>query len=111
MEYASGLIKLKANSEAQVEHWKNTLSSRLDEVALTLQDEQVQIETWFKVTIAGENYLLWYLRAKSIRKVFEVSQQLKHPIDQFHYQLMAEITQENGNIIAEPLIDLPRELP
>jgi hypothetical protein len=34
---------------------------------------------------------------------------LKHPIDKFHYELMAEITADNGNILAEPLIDMPRE--
>jgi hypothetical protein len=38
--------------------------------------------------------------------VFEVSQELKHPIDKFHYALMAEIT--SANIFAVPLIDMPR---
>lgn len=108
MEYASGLIKLKPETERKVEKWKDTISSRLNEAAATLQDEEVQIESWFKVEIDGCKYLLWYLRAKSIRRVFEVSMELKHPIDKFHYELMAEITAENGNIVAEPLIDMPR---
>ena len=109
MEYASGLIKLKPGTEGKVEEWKNTISSRLNEAAATLQDEEVQIESWFKITIQDDNYLLWYLRANSIQRVFEVSMQLKHPIDKFHYELMAEITADNGNILAEPLIDMPRE--
>jgi hypothetical protein len=50
---------------------------------------------------------LWYLRAKSIKRVFEVSQKLKHPIDQFHSDVMAAITA--ANITALPLIDMPRE--
>ena len=108
MEYASGLIKLKPGTECKVEEWRSTIASRLNEAAATLRDEEVQIESWFKVELNGEKYLLWYLRAKSIRRVFEVSMQLKHPIDKFHYQLMAEITSENGNILAEPLIDIPR---
>jgi len=108
MEYASGLIKLKPNTEDRVEEWRDTIATRLDEAALTLKDEEVQIESWFKVTLEGQNYLLWYLRAKSIKKVFEVSMRLKHPIDKFHYDLMAEITADNGNIKAEPLIDIPR---
>ena len=108
MEYASGLIKLKSETEEKVEEWKNTIFSRLNEAATTLQDEEVQIESWFKVEIEGCKYLLWYLRAKSIRRVFEISMELKHPIDEFHYELMAEITAENGNILAKPLIDLPR---
>lgn len=110
MEYASGLIKLKIDTEDKVEEWKSTIQSRLNEAAATLQDEEVQIESWFKVEIDGCKYLLWYLRAKSIKRVFEVSMELKHPIDKYHYELMAEITAENGNILAEPLIDIPRSM-
>ena len=110
MEYASGLIKLKTGTEDKVEEWRSTIASRLNEAAKTLQDEEVQIESWFKVSIQGENYLLWYLRAKSIQRVFEVSMKLNHPIDKFHYELMNEITQDNGNILAKPLIDIPREI-
>ena len=108
MEYASGLIKLKPGIENKVAEWRNTIASRLDEAAKTLQDEDVQIESWFEVEIDGNKYLLWYLRAKSIKRVFEVSMQLKHPIDKFHYELMEEITAKNGNILAQPLIDIPR---
>ena len=46
------------------------------------------------------------MRAKSITRVFEVSQKLKHPIDKFHYDLMAEITA--ANIFTVPLIDISR---
>ena len=38
--------------------------------------------------------------------VFEVSQTYKHPIDKYHYELMAGITAPNGNIVAKPLLDL-----
>ena len=107
MEYASGLLKLKPGTEEKVEEWRSTIASRLNEAAATLQDEDVHIESWFKVEINKEKYLLWYLRAKSIKRVFEVSMQLKHPIDKFHYDLMNEISSEN--ISAEPLIDIPRE--
>jgi hypothetical protein len=106
MEYASGLIKLKPGSEGEVEEWRSTMASRLDEAAATLKDEDVQVESWFTVEIHGEKYLLWYLRAKSIKRVFEISQELKHPIDKFHYALMADITA--ANILALPLIDMPR---
>jgi hypothetical protein len=78
----------------------------LDEAAATLRDEDVQVESWLTIEISGEKYLLWYLRAKSIKRVFEVSQQLKHPIDKFHYEIMVAITETN--IFAKPLIDMPR---
>ena len=47
--------------------------------------------------------------AKSIKRVFEVSMQMKHPIDQFYYEIMANITEEGGSISAEPLIGIPHE--
>ncbi len=106
MEYASGLIKLKPGSEGKVEEWRRTIASRLDEAAATHMDEDVHVESWFTTEINGEKYLLWYLRANSIKRVFEVSQKLKHPIDKFHYDLMAEITA--ANIFAVPLIDISR---
>jgi len=109
MEYASGLIKLKPNSESKVDEWKKTIESRLDEAALTLQDEDVHIESWFTIEISGEKYLLWYLRAKSIQRVFEISMKLNHPIDKFHYEMMESITTKNGNFIAKPLLDIPRK--
>lgn len=71
MEYASGLIKLKPKTEDKVEQWRSTIASRLNEAAATLQDEKVQIESWFKVEIAGDKYLLWYLRAQSIAREFK----------------------------------------
>jgi len=110
MEYASGLIKLKAGSEKRVEEWRSTMTSRLDEAAATLQNEDVQVESWFTLEMNGEKYLLWYLRARSIKRVFEVLHELKHPIDRYHVALMAEITADDGNFIAKSLIDIPRNL-
>jgi hypothetical protein len=46
------------------------------------------------------------MRAESMKKVFEVSQTFKHPIDKYHYELMASITAPAGNIFAKPLLDL-----
>lgn len=106
MEIASGLIKLKPGIDEKVEEWRSTISSRIEEAIATLEDEGVEIESWFRVVIEGQNYLLWYMRAESIERAFEVSQTLKHPIDQFHYKIMAEIMDTNGRIIAKPIMDL-----
>jgi hypothetical protein len=107
MEYASALVKLKPGSEDKLEEWRSTIASRLDEVAATLKDEEVRVESYFTIKIGGEKYLLWYLRAKSIERVFEISRQLKHPIDKFHYEVMTAIS--DAVILAKPLIDIPRQ--
>lgn len=107
MEYASALVKLKPDSEGKLEEWRSTITSRLDEAAATLKDEDVKIESYFTIELGGEKYLLWYLRAKSIKRVFEISQQFKHPIDKFHYEMMEAITA--SVTMAKPLIDIPCE--
>jgi hypothetical protein len=70
----------------------------------TLVHEGAEIESWFRIKIEGHDYLLWYMRA--MKKVFEVSQTFRHPIDKYHYALMASITAPPGNIVAKPLLDL-----
>ena len=106
MEIASGLLKLKPNSNGKIEEWKNVLSSRLKEVQDTLLNEGVTIESWFIIEIDGQDYLLWYMRAKSIKRAAEKFQQSKHAIDQLHKEFIAEVVVDNGMIPASPLIDL-----
>jgi Family of unknown function (DUF6176) len=107
MEYAAALVKLKPGSEAKLEEWRSTIAARLDEAAATLKDEDVKVESYFTIELGGEKHLLWYLRAKSIQRVFEISRQLEHPIDKFHYEIMEAITA--AVIMAKPLIDIPRD--
>lgn len=106
MEVAAGLIKLNPDSNSKVDEWRDTMKSRIDEALATLVHEGAEVESWFRVKIDGQDYLLWYMRAESIKKVFELSQTFKHPIDRYHYDLMASITAPEGNIVAKPLLDL-----
>jgi hypothetical protein len=107
MEYAAALVKLQPGSDEKLELWRSTIASRLDGAAATLEDEDVRVEPYFTIEINGEKHLLWYLRAKSIKRVFEVAAQSKHPIDKFHHEMHQAITA--AVIMATPLIDIPRE--
>jgi hypothetical protein len=73
MEVAAGLIKLNPNSKSKVDEWRDTMESRMEEALATLVHEGAEIESWFRVKIDGQDYLLWYMRAESMQKVFEVS--------------------------------------
>ena len=106
METASGLIRLKPDSDQKLEEWQQTLSGRLDEVQAALRDEGVEIESWFKIEVENQTYLLWYMRAESIEKAFEIFQASTRPIDKYHFELMAGIMADNGNIVATPLLDI-----
>ena len=106
METASGLIRLKPDSNKPLEEWKRTLSERLGEVRTSLRNEGVTVESWFKIEVEGQEYLLWYMRAESIQRAFEIFQKSNQPIDKFHSDLMARIMADNGNISAHCLLDL-----
>ncbi|OAN17917.1 hypothetical protein A3K86_03090 [Photobacterium jeanii] len=105
MEIASGLIKLRQGFDSNVEYWQQTMSTRIDEVMQSLQAEGVQIESWFKVKIEGDDYLIWYMRAESIERAVEVFQQSSKDIDKFHFEVLSQITAPDGFINAEPLLD------
>ena len=106
MEVAAGLIKLNPDSNSKVSECRDTMKSRVDEALATLVHEGAEIESWFRVKIDGQDYLLWYMRAESMQKVFEVSRTFKHPIDKYHYEMMDAVTAPNGNIPAKLLLDL-----
>jgi Family of unknown function (DUF6176) len=106
MEVAAGLIKLNLDADSKVAEWRDTMTNRMEEALATLVHEGAQIESWFRVKIDGQDYLLWYMRAESMKKVFEVSRTFKHSIDKYHYDLMDRITAPKGNIAANLLLDL-----
>lgn len=104
MEIAAGLIKVKSGSDETIYTWSETIQSRMDEALLTLKDEGVEIESWFELEIKNEKYLLWYMRAISIEKVWKAFEKSKHEIDHFHLQSMTSITDEV--ILTKPLLDI-----
>ena len=107
MEAAAGLVKLKPDTKASVEDWCNTMKTRRDEALQTLRDEGVVVESWFQVEIEGAPYLLWYMRADSIERVWEIAAKSDHEIDAYHFEIMAEVTQ--SQISAIPILDLSTE--
>lgn len=104
MEAAAGLIKLRPNSDSDVKEWRETMRARRDEALQTLRDEGVVIESWFTVEIAGEPYLLWFLRADSIARVWEVAETSDHAIDVYHFDKMSKMAE--AHIQAVSILDL-----
>jgi Family of unknown function (DUF6176) len=86
MDVVANIIELKPNSLDRVEEWAMTLNKRADEAIETLRDEGVKIESWFHLSLDGKDYLLCYMRVKSIKKACEVVQSSPHAIDAYHQQ-------------------------
>lgn len=90
METIAGVIELKPNSLEAVEKWAETFNERTDEVVATLQDEKVQIESWFHLSLNEKDYLILYMRAESIERAQEVFQNSEHSIDAYHQQFIQD---------------------
>ena len=86
MEVGAVLIKLKANSMADVEVWQREIQQRKAEAIQTLQTEGVTVESWFQLELNGDDYLLAYMRAKDIAHAQQVARNSTFDIDQVHRQ-------------------------
>lgn len=104
MDVIASIIELKPNSVDRLEAWAKTLNERADEAIATLQDEGVELESWFHLSLAGKDYLLCYMRAQSIEKAQEIVKSSPHAIDAYHQQFKKETWA--GSKAARLLIDL-----
>lgn len=53
-------FRVKKGKTAQVDAWLNFLNAHLGEIELTLVDEKMYVETIFRETLDGVEYLYWY---------------------------------------------------
>ncbi|GAA5631441.1 hypothetical protein Acal02_02071 [Acinetobacter calcoaceticus] len=86
MDVGAVLIKLKTNTQAEVEAWQQEIEKRKAEAIQTLQAEGVKVESWFQLELNGENYLLAYTRAKDIAQAQQVAKKSSFEIDKYHQQ-------------------------
>ncbi|WDZ52016.1 DUF6176 family protein [Acinetobacter vivianii] len=86
MDVGAVLIKLKTNTQAEVEAWQQEIVKRKVEAIQTLQAEGVTVESWFQLELNGEHYLLAYTRAKDIAQAQQVAKNSSFEIDKYHQQ-------------------------
>ena len=84
MDIGAVLIKLKPNSNQNVDNWQNELTQRKSEAIETLKAEGVFIESWFHVQLEGQDYLIAYMRAVDIAQAQQIGRESQFSIDQVH---------------------------
>ena len=77
-------IRLKPDSIERVREWASELRARPDEVMATLRDEGVVVESAFLDSTADGEFLIYYVKAKSMEAAQEAVQRSTHPIDTYH---------------------------
>jgi hypothetical protein len=106
MEAWFRLIKLRPGSSTLVEEWAQTVNGRKDEALATLKSEGVELESWFSVTLDGDEYLAVYMRAASIEAAFKAAENSDHEIDSIHRKVMDQIIEPGEGAVGNLLIDL-----
>ncbi len=66
METVCVRVRLKPGSVERVREWAAELNRRRDEVSATLRDEGVVVESVFLDQAASDDFLVYYLKARSV---------------------------------------------
>ena len=106
MDAFARLIKLKPGSSERVREWATTMNARKAEAEATLRDEHVDIESWFSITLDGEDYLICYMRAESLEEAQKIAARSSHPIDAIHQQFKVDTWVRGAGAVGTLLVDL-----
>ncbi len=83
-------VKLKAESLPRVRAWFEEINRRMPEVAETLRDEGVVVESVFLDSSDAGDFLIQYIKVKDFARAQEVAANSTHPIDVENAALVQE---------------------
>ena len=103
METICVKVKLRPGSLELVHEWADELRSRADEVLATLRDEGVVVESVFLDSNEQGDYLVYYMKARSLSAAREAAERSSHPIDAYHERFKAHTWESRSSL--ELLVD------
>ncbi len=106
MQVFARLIELKPDSSLRVKDWARHVGANRAEAESTLKAEGVSVESWFSFSIDGKEFLLCYMRAKSLEEAQRVAAQSKSSIDAYHQQFKVDTWVRGGGAVGTFLVDL-----
>ncbi len=86
METACVKVRLKPDSVDRVRAWAAELTRRGDEVLATLRDEEVAVESVFLEQSPDGDFLIYYMKARSLEEAGQAVQHSHHEIDAYHQE-------------------------
>jgi len=106
MDISCVVVELRPDSIGRVKEWAEFILDNREEALLTLENEGVTIESFFFVTIESKDYLIGYMRAKSMAHAQEAVKHSLSKVDAYHQQFKKD-TWVDGST-AELMFDLSR---
>ena len=109
MDVKAYLVKLKDDSGDRVSEWASSINSRRDEALATLRSEGMEVESWFLLSLNGEDYLLSYMRTGDMERAKRVAKESIHDIDAYHQQFKRDTWVRGSVTELQLLVDLSLE--
>ena len=109
MDVKAYLVKLKEDSGDRVSEWAGSINSRRDEALATLRAEGMEVESWFLLSLNGEDYLLSYMRTEDMQRAKPVGKESMHDIDAYHQQFKRDTWVRGSVTELQLLVDLSLE--
>ena len=110
MDVKAYLIKLKEASGDRVSDWARSINRRRDEALATLRAEGVKVESWFLLSLNGEDYLLSYMRSEDMKRAQQVAKESLREIDAYHQQFKRDTWVRGSVTELQLLVDLSQEM-
>ena len=90
METVCVRVRLKPGSLGRVHEWATELRTRSEEVLATLRNEGVLVESAFLGSDEQGDFLIYYMKARSLEEAHEAVKGSTHSIDKYHQQFKVE---------------------
>ena len=88
------VVELKPNSLSRVREWVSYLKDHEAEALQSLENEGVTVENFFLFAMEGKDYLIGYMRAKSMDVASKAVKESLLEIDAYHQQFKKDTWSE-----------------
>ncbi|MDD0843974.1 DUF6176 family protein [Pseudomonas sp. Gutcm_11s] len=106
MDAKAVLIRLKPDTATLVADWREQILRLKEQAIESIRNEGIAVESWFQVQLAGEHYLLAYIRSGDIARAEAIGAQSTLEVDAVHRQFKRDTWDHNSMIPCELLVDL-----
>ncbi|WP_132058499.1 DUF6176 family protein [Halorussus amylolyticus] len=90
--------KIEAEKTQRLEEWAQEVRDREAEAVETLRNEGVYAETAFVEHTDEGDFLVYYMKAEDIQRVYEAYEESSHAIDKEHQQVMLDVLENGENV-------------
>ncbi|WP_134669865.1 DUF6176 family protein [Halorussus marinus] len=90
--------KIEAGKTQRLEEWAREVRDREAEAIETLKNEGMYEETAFIEHTDGGDFLIYYMKAEDVDRVYEAYEESSHAIDEEHEQVMLDVLENGDNV-------------